>query len=982
MAISTPYTNPSEWEFIGEMYEDFSYESIIRYRKPALVEPIVEQIYDSSIIYNNVNKNTFQFATQNIYKDYQRSVLSPPSVVVFPKGTEENGSYVEFNKIKISIQPQNSEVVQIVLLVNIDNSGWSVVETFSNSSYQIDYYFINKYITGGADETEVVRPYDYISRRVDTSTVINSRIVDGGLIEDRDVPFVDFDTELEYTTLGKEPTDRNKDAFSASYKGFTSNGNLQLKYDLSFSNEGGSFRGGRFCYFSHQFFRTEPDGRKLNDPKTTLYFYYNTDYNDNINKICDFINNYKPIFLSNRSGEWVVSDLLATVTGDSTIELRTTLSYTGSYGDRFYIYTFLTPQSYTSSNLPVKVNKEYLSVKSGSDVYVGVELIDKNGVFYAVNNIKQINIPSRYDLNKDADTNFNPTETTAYSTNLKCKITTTLPNWVVSYRFVYFGSSFDYFVQFPTYPFFGIGELKSFQSEQAWDGYNEKYRFLNTSFYDLRKEKMNTLAKSTFTVLKDDYLSYINSTNSVSKTSILASDFRRISDTYVSNGINRLKIDVNFAGQDLLALQNSPCLLEVRNNSLAKKSIGVSFGTTYEAASAGAFVNSGLYNCVIRNAYLSKDFAESGININCSVEDMLIRDSFNSVVKPYGRTNVFVPSIKEKYIKGKLRSGGNYIDNTQINNISRFDYSDYNFVDDQYGLITQMYPIGQNLRVRQERNSSTVYIGNIQSVSPDGSTQTLQSSKFLGFVDAGSTNIGSRFGGFHKIGSQEFFFDDATTNIYRQSQAGTFSISGKAFTQEGSNDYKIHKLITDISLLNNTKNIAFGYDNENDLLLLTFLGTQNKTIGFHYPTQRWFSYYSFVPENYASAGIANYYFENGEMYKMNKGDAKPIVYQLTSNANPSLVKKYRSLDIIGDLTNFKVECTIPSGSNYRDMYTRTSRITNKENKKYIELPRNMKTSSDTPSIAEKDSGIEIRGNFAIFELTGNLKLTSINVNND
>ena len=54
MAISTPYTNPSEWEFIGEMYEDFSYESIIRYRKPALVEPIVEQIYDSSIIYKVV----------------------------------------------------------------------------------------------------------------------------------------------------------------------------------------------------------------------------------------------------------------------------------------------------------------------------------------------------------------------------------------------------------------------------------------------------------------------------------------------------------------------------------------------------------------------------------------------------------------------------------------------------------------------------------------------------------------------------------------------------------------------------------------------------------------------------------------------------------------------------------------------------------------------------------------------------------------
>ena len=99
-------------------------------------------------------------------------------------------------------------------------------------------------------------------------------------------------------------------------------------------------------------------------------------------------------------------------------------------------------------------------------------------------------------------------------------------------------------------------------------------------------------------------------------------------------------------------------------------------------------------------------------------------------------------------------------------------------------------------------------------------------------------NVGSKYGDWFNIGSQEFFFDDATKNVYRQSQAGTFSISGRAFTQEGGSDYKIHKLITDIALSNNTKNIAFGYDNENDILLLTFLGVENKTIGFHYPTQR------------------------------------------------------------------------------------------------------------------------------------------------
>ena len=163
--------------------------------------------------------------------------------------------------------------------------------------------------------------------------------------------------------------------------------------------------------------------------------------------------------------------------------------------------------------------------------------------------------------------------------------------------------------------------------------------------------------------------------------------------------------------------------------------------------------------------------------------------------------------------------------------------------------------------------------------------------------------------------------------------------------------------------------------------MLTFLGIENKTIGFHYPTQRWLSYYSFIPENYISAGVTNYYWEGGKMYRMNKGERKPITYQFTSNGNPSIPKKFRSIEIVGDLVNFNMNCTIPSGSNYRDMYTRSSRITDKENKKYIELPRNMKTSSNTPSVAEKDSGIEMRGQFANFEVTGNLKLTTINVNN-
>lgn len=990
-------THPDKWSFIGDMYEALDYESIIRYRRPSLSEPSCALGYSKSITDNRITKNQFQFATRSIYKDSQISVLSPYSPVIY-SGTIEadvEGSpnliynSIEANKINITIQPQPAEVKKIELLCRTQDGLWVIVDTFVNKGVVITSVFTNSSVYAGVDAAEAIRPFDYISNKVDASASIGGRIVDGGLNDGRNMPNINVDYNLKFSNIKNIPTDGSAgdDSWTCVQTG-SENGNkfVSHTFNISINNTVNNyvFKGGNFIsnYFSH----AVASGGSIvdGDPYTIAVFYYNIAYGDTIQKIVDFINDYKPVFTTNRTGEFAIGDVTATYVDLNNFTLKYKLLYTGTINKPISSISNQTnPIAYSYLQEPIVNN--VLSLKSSSDIYVGIELSDKNGVFYPVNKVTRIQVPSKYYLRNNASNYgvvFNVDERTVYKTELQAEIKDQLPEWCDSYRFVYFGSSFDYFVQNPTHKIFGDTKNKVGIENTVWETYESKNTFLNNTFYENRKSSIDVSSKSVFTIAVGDYLSNINSIEGVPSTTILGSEFRKIVDMRDVRGVNFLKLDIPFAGQDYLKLTNNTSILEVRNTALVQTTIGKTCSNTFDSALINQKVDVGLSTCVIRNAYKSKTNPEKGLNINCSVEDMIYADNYFSTVKPEGRVNTYLSEIKNKHLEGKLRNGGNYIDNTQINNLCRFDVLDYNNVDDQWGKITQMYPVGQNLRVRQERNYSTVYIGSIQSVSPDGTTQTLQSSKFLGSVYAADAGIGSKYGGYYTIGTQEFTFDDATKNIYRTSQGGIYSISGKAFTQEGANDYKIHKLITDISLNNATRHINFGYDNENDLLLATFIGTEKKTIGFHIPTQRWLSFYGFTPERYISSGINNYYFSGGALFQMNKGLKLPIEYDFTTNVEPTTSKKFRSMAIVGDIANFICECTIPSGSNYRDMYTRTTKIVSKENKKYIEIPRNMKTSSNTPSVMEKETGIEMRGYAMNVKMTGDLKLTSINVNAD
>jgi len=932
------------WVFIGDMYESFIYEDIIRYRKPPLRPPVLKQISSSGI--NLLNNNVFQFAFQYTYKDNQRSVVSPYSELYYG-GTG-------YRLIEISDENlYSSEVKRVNIFARINKGTWFLYDSVAKVSTEHKYLFDNSLLGKNIDLNDFNRPFDYISSLVDESTVIGNRIVDGGIHEGNSLPSVNF--ELGYKAhqvarINKPVTENVITVVQNANRDFV---NISITKPQGATD---SIMGGDYISIH---FKNTP--HKEGDPFYFAMFLYVTKDGDTISSIIDYINKYNPIVAYSDGLGYSKPRLSAgidtqnpngillecSVINSTGASVNSSLSIYGSAYNNFYMHS-------VGENV-------FKSVKMGSTVTVGLELIDKNGVFSPITNTKAIRIPSYLELVSNSEIS------SGYATwiDINVKVTSILPSWAVGYRVVYVGSDYEKFVQFPS--------IINLEQLDINDGYD-----ITDPFYLNRLESLSVENK--LFAPKIDYNSIFNIWNNQSNKVNFRP--RVIINKYEYSTFGSSISTFNFIYGEGVNTDpaNKSFITEFIN--IKKRSTLGGYSTSDTFFDTNTVHDTGIHNCYVRDVYNGDNFKNSKYSFYGAYEDMFYRDNIESYIGDYGRFNSFVDDPQKVYLTGKLRNGGNYIDNTQINNLCRFDVLDYNSVDDQWGKITQMYPVGQNLRVRQERNYSTVYIGSIQSVSPDGTTQTLQSSKFLGAVYAADAGIGSKYGGYYTIGTQEFTFDDATKNIYRTSQGGIYSISGKAFTQEGANDYKIHKLITDISLNNATRHINFGYDNENDLLLATFIGKENKTIGFHIPTQRWLSFYGFTPERYISSGINNYYFSGGNLFQMNKGLRIPIEYDFTTNVEPTTPKKFRSMAIVGDIANFICECTIPSGSNYRDMYTRTSKTVSKENKKYIEIPRNMKTSSNTPSVMEKETGIEMRGYAMNIKMTGDLKLTSINVNAD
>ena len=359
------------------------------------------------------------------------------------------------------------------------------------------------------------------------------------------------------------------------------------------------------------------------------------------------------------------------------------------------------------------------------------------------------------------------------------------------------------------------------------------------------------------------------------------------------------------------------------------------------------------------------------------VESLRASDSYDSKVWARGRANTFDSTAKQKNLTTALRHGGRLLNETFINDISKYDSADIIVLPPDYGRIIRLIEKPNYIKAICEKRSVTIEIGREIVTRPDGTDELVAISRVFGTQRPSMNRWGTKdFRSVVDTGTELFYFDSSSRQMLSDGQNGQFPISGKVSQGEYSQDFKMHSYFRDMT------NCRAGWDEDNKMLYVTGLvaGTTT-TVGFHRPTNRWLSYYTFKPSVYMA--LNNRIFTvSTDLYEHNldtfNGSAVPKCFfcgvqesskvKLIANQHPMNMKLFDSLTlraqgltaIPSDFIVLEIE---PNDTYDRGMYSIiTSGMLRLEEGEYrAEILKNMKTTSDVVSNNDLHNGENVRG---------------------
>ena len=441
-------------------------------------------------------------------------------------------------------------------------------------------------------------------------------------------------------------------------------------------------------------------------------------------------------------------------------------------------------------------------------------------------------------------------------------------------------------------------EQLTHQNFLFWSASSVSANPLNSSLYDLNINSLNTFNKQ-------------------NPNSILSYEFNEGDRCTIhrNNGTWVTGYDVEVVGYaasaGLLTIQKeavlnagtSGVLLEVYTPkpSLASKTqqFFYEFGEQYSCSGGVHSATTGFFT--------AGDIYEKARAVNgvvTQLEDPNFSDIYVSNYSSNGRTNIFAPQSKQLTLPTDIRYSDVYVPNTNINGLSRFYGDSYETYDRVNGSIQKLAVRDNYLITFQELK--TGYIPIAQSIIEDqgvgNAANVAISNKLLNKIRyyAGDYGIGLHPESFTRFAGTMYFADPNRGEVLRLT-SGLQTISSI-----GMDSYFTAKL-------SYTKNVADAkvigsYDPRNDEYLLTFkyklptsqFPSNNQTVAFAEQTDRWTTFFSFIPEygNY----IFNQYvtFKDGRMWTHNTNDyygsfygtAYPSAVDIVYNGSPSLIKTF------------------------------------------------------------------------------------------
>ena len=385
-------------------------------------------------------------------------------------------------------------------------------------------------------------------------------------------------------------------------------------------------------------------------------------------------------------------------------------------------------------------------------------------------------------------------------------------------------------------------------------------------------------------------------------------------------------------------------------------------------------------------------------------ESMSYSDWYDSDDLCIGLENIENKNTQCQDFVSNLRYSGILIQDTLINELSKFIGSDFFSLPDKYGSINHIEEVGFTLKILQTSKPSSIYIGRAGVTQPSAESKEILSSTkdVLGTLIIPESGYGtSHPTSVCKFERQLYFYDIYSGDILRDSGNGIQSLS---------KDYKIDAFIKAKSILflqsgvENVK-VTSCYDHKNNVMFMTFIDSitpaNSFTIGFRNSTRQeeegFISFYQFKPDFYGVLKQTMTAFYNETLWIHNLGDVcnfygtKYIAsVKIVSNKEPIIVKRFLTIAQSGTKvwdSPTEGDITIPITDTYQRgamSLLKAGRYVKREGKFVSDFMKNMVTSSIIPKVSELITGDDLRGQ--VLEMTlynnddGVVELFAIEIN--
>lgn len=877
------------------IYNAISSEIISLYKKPYIKDiNVIGIIYDSSYGLNNIDRKIFQFAVRLVYYDKTLSSVSPFSRVIYPSDSisvgrvsdKEFGNYIF---IELDFDNDTDLVDKYQLLYrNIDKGdsvtgSWYVYDEYDYSSVgTITHRFYNDKNLGVVSDEEAYRLYDYTPDKASKLFIIDSnRIVLGGVTEGFDpvsINAVAVSNEISIPSFDE--------GISYNNSGFISNGGTT---NISFTSTESS-GSDRYVYFQI----VEIGG--INETFTFPSSYkFTHDYW--MVKLRDFIN--------------AISGIEATAVYSSP-----TLTVTMNVGST---------KTYFLVMLVLIDNQTFTTLKTGAIYKYGIRygyggkvgpVQTNDDMILTTNNISSI--ASTY---------------TNYRLTSSITINNIAPLGADNYQIVSFGSNIDYYEQYYVYGNFANIADSSSKYTIYTDGISTIIK--RDDMVGRMLKAYNNSINYGGDFQKGDVIRLIGVSSTIPTSGTVSYDVDLFNDDYeyLIDSVTSTEIKISYSAIELLNSFYSGeifIMIEIlRYKDFSE--IAQEYSDVFAIDSNGYHLSnqqdqtSGLPAIVNLTEYFAdcfktkqpfinnENFSDYGLTASGGGFYAWMEKPSISLYYPSTPSNLgrFL-AVGENYYTNTIRKikwGGKFIDNSNINFMTRFEFDDEKYLDDEDGEITRIQQIGNTLKVYQERGVTSFYLGATYATDPEGNETTAFSSQVMSEPRKSGTEYGcSYFTGYVRTPEIAYFFDVNIGAVLKDTNGGIFPINNYMNTY-------FRKKAKDILSSSDNISVHMGYDSENKWLFVSFvnhdnsLSPINETLLFKEDTQYWDTFCSFIPEMYGEAsGAYMLSFKNGLCYTHNTNSLYnyfydtiyPSIITLHCVVNPSLLKIFEAIELVGD----------------------------------------------------------------------------------